>query len=158
VRANPGECEVPFGFAAAIARALAVQPGAAGISADSARELVALDPGLGSQFATTPSMADPSDALRRRALAVLDLISAIVEQDPLALLLDDLHWADSASRQLLSLVTGRTSDLALMIVATTRGSATSVFDQRVVQTLALLPLAPDALTDAIRSSGHWPDE
>ncbi|MBL0169516.1 MAG: AAA family ATPase [Gemmatimonadaceae bacterium] len=157
VRANPGEREVPFGFAAAIVRALAPLPGAAGVSGESARELVALDPGLGSRFATTPSLEDGGEAVRRRAFAVLDLLSAIVEQEPLALFLDDLHWADVASRQLLSIVLGRATDLSLLVVATTRGSAAAMFDQRLVTSLALLPLADDELVDAVRSSGSWPD-
>lgn len=157
VRANPGERDVPFGFVAAIARALAVLPGAAGISAESARELVALDPGLGSHFAVAPSTEDGGESVRRRALAVLDLLHAIVEQEPLALLLDDLHWADAASRQLLTIVFGRTESLPLLVVTTTRGTSTSMFDQRTVVSLPLLPLAADDVVDAIRSSGAWPE-
>ena len=158
VRANPGERDVPFGFAAAIARTLASLPGAAGVSADTARELVALDPGLGSQFATTPSLDDGGEAVRKRALAMLDLLSAIGEQNPLALCLDDLHWSDAASRQLLTVVIGRVAELPVLIVVTTRGSAASAFDQRIIISLPLLPLEPDEVIDAVRSSGTWPDD
>ena len=157
VRANPGEREVPFGFASAIVRTLAALPGAAGVSGDSARELVALDPGLGSQFATTPSLDDGGESVRRRALAVLDLLTAIGEQSPLALCLDDLHWADAATRQLLAIVLGRVTDVPLLVVATTRGSSATIFDQRVVSVLPLLPLDHDEVVDAIRSSGTWPE-
>lgn len=157
VRANPGEREVPFGFAAAIAQALASQPGAAGINADSARELVALDPGLASLFAVTPSPTEGGEAVRRRALALVDLISAIVEQEPLALLLDDLHWADTASRQLLAIVIGRSTDLALMVVATSRGGAAGLVEHRALVSLPLVPLELEAVVDAIRSSGEWPE-
>lgn len=157
VRANSGERDVPFGFVAAIARALATVPGAAGISAESARELVALDPGLGSHFAVAPSTEDGGESVRRRALAILDLLNAIVEQEPLALLLDDLHWVDAASRQLLTIVFGRTETLPLLVVATTRGTSASIFDQRAVITVPLLPLAADDVVDAIRSSGTWPE-
>jgi DNA-binding SARP family transcriptional activator len=157
VRANPGEREVPFGFAAAIARALAALPGAAGVSGDTARELVALDPGLGSQFAVSPSLDDGGEAVRRRALALLDLLSAVSEQSPLALGLDDLHWADAASRQLLAVVLGRATELAVLVVATTRGTTSAIFDQRSVIALPLLPLERDQVVDAIRSSGNWAD-
>ncbi len=158
VRANAGEREVPFGFPAAIARTLASLPGAAGVSSETARELVALDPGLASLFATTPSVDDGGEAVRRRALALFDLLGAIAEQNPLALCLDDLHWSDSASRQLLAVVVGRIAELPLMVVVTTRGSAANLFDQRTVVSLPLLPLESDAVIDAVRSSGTWPDE
>ena len=157
VRANPGEREVPFGFAAAIAQALASQPGAAGINTDSARELVALDPGLASLFAVTPSPTEGGEAVRRRALALYDLVSAIAEQEPLALLLDDLHWADTASRQLMAIVMGRSTDLALMVVTTSRGGAAGLVEHRALVSLPLVPLEHDAVVDAIRSSGEWPE-
>jgi DNA-binding SARP family transcriptional activator len=157
VRANPGEREVPFGFVAAIAHALASQPGAAGINTDSARELVALDPGLASLFAVTPSPIEGGEAVRRRALALFDLISAIVEQEPLALLLDDLHWADTASRQLLAIVMGRSTDLALLVVVTSRAGAAGLVDHRALVPLPLVPLEHEAVIDAIRSSGEWPE-
>lgn len=157
VRANPGEREVPFGFVAAIAHALASQPGAAGINTDSARELVALDPGLASLFAVTPSVIEGGEAVRRRALALFDLISAIVEQEPLALLLDDLHWADTASRQLLAIVMGRSTDLALLVVVTSRAGTAGLVDHRALVSLPLVPLEHEAVIDAIRSSGEWPE-
>ena len=157
VRANPGERDVLFGFAAAIARALSARPGAAGISSDSARELVALDPGLGSTFSTTPSLTEGGEAVRRRALAMFDLLSAIAEQEPLALLLDDLHWADVASRQLLSIVASRAVELPLMILATTRSASSALFDQRTTTSVALLPLDREEMVDAVRSSGTWPE-
>ena len=158
VRANPGERDVSFGFAAAIARTLASQPGAAGINTDSARELVALDPGLASVFAVTPSPIEGGEAVRRRALALFDLVTAIVEQEPLALLLDDLHWADTASRQLMAIVIGRCTELALMVVTTSRGSTSALVEHRGLVALPLLPLANDAVIDAIRSSGEWPEQ
>jgi len=157
VRANPGELDVPFGFAASIARALANQPGAAGINADSARELVALDPSLGSTFATSPAATDGGETVRRRSLALLDLLSAIAEQEPLALLLDDLHWADPASRQLLAIVLGRATDLAMLVVVTTRGAGGNVVEHRALTSVPLLPLDDTGRIDAIRSSGTWPE-
>ncbi len=157
VRANSGELDVPYGYAAQVARALAALPGAAGINADSARELVALDPALGSRYAVSPSTNDGGELVRRRALALLDLLSAIAEQEPLALLLDDLHWADPASRQLLAIAIGRLSDVPLLIVASTRPSSATSLDHATLTVLPLLPLDADAVIDAIRSSGAWPE-
>ncbi len=156
VRANFGERDLPFAFAASIARALAQLPGAAGISSESARELVALDPGLASTFHATPAAQD-GESLRRRALAVLDLVTAIAEQEPLALLIDDVHWMDVASRQLLSVVFGRVSDASLLVVATTRTGISGLFDDRSALVLQLAPLSHADLVDAIASTGSWPD-
>lgn len=157
VRANSGEHDVPYGYAAQLARALAALPGAAGINADSARELVALDPALGSRYAVSPSTNEGGESVRRRALALLDLMSAIAEQEPLALLLDDLHWADPASRQLLAIAVGRLQQLPLLVVGATRPSNTTSFDHPSLTVLPLLPLGTDAVVDAIRSSGVWPE-
>ncbi len=157
VRANSGELDVPYGYAAQVARALAALPGAAGINADSARELVALDPALGSRYAVSPSTNEGGESVRRRALALLDLISAIAEQEPLALLLDDLHWADPASRQLLTIAIGRLSDVPLLVVASTRPSSATSLDHATLIVLPLLPLDTDSVVDAIRSSGAWPE-
>jgi len=157
VRANPGEQDVPFGYAAQVARALASLPGAAGINADSARELVALDPALGSRYAVSPSTNEGGESVRRRALALLDLMSAIAEQEPLALLLDDLHWADPASRQLLTIAIGRLGELPLLVVGTTRPSTATSLDHATLAVLPLLPLGAESVVEAIRSSGVWPD-
>ena len=156
VKANQGERDVTLAFAAAIARALATRPGAAGISMASARELVALDPALGSHFAAAPFGVEPSDNIRTKALAILDLLGAICEHQPLALMLDDLHWADAATRQVISLVIARAADFPLMIVVAFRGHAQPVSRDSVVN-FPLLPLRDDEIVDAIRSTGKWPE-
>jgi len=155
-RANFGERDIPFAFAASVARALAQLSGAPGISSESARELVALDPGLASTFHATPASPD-GESLRRRALALLDLVTAIAEQEPLALLIDDVHWMDVASRQLLSVVFGRVSDASLLVVATTRTSIPGLFDDRIASVVQLAPLSNTETVDAIGSTGSWPD-
>lgn len=157
VRCNPGERDVPFGFAAMLTRALAHQPGAAGINPDSARELVALDPGLASRYAVTPAGHDGGETLRRRALAVVDLLSAVAEQEPMALLMDDLHWADPASRQLLEIVVGRISDVPLLIVGACRPMMVYPFEHSTLAVMSLPPLSVDTIAEAVRSSGVWPD-
>lgn len=157
VVAKQGERDVTLTFAAAIARELATRPGAAGVSPASARELVALDPSLGSHFATASSRTDGTDAVRTRALAVLDLLAAVCEHEALALMLDDLHWADIASRQLLSMIVGRVSTLPLMLVFTSRSSMHAIGEHHGMLELPILPLRTEEVVDAIRSTGRWPD-
>lgn len=157
VKANQGERDVSLALAAAIARALASRPGAAGISVASARELVALDPSLGSHFATAPSAAVAPDDVRMKALAVLDLLGAICDHQPLALMLDDLHWSDSPSRQMLSIIVTRAAEMPLMFVIASRGHAQPIGGDAIVN-YPLLPLRNEDIVDAIRSTGSWPND
>ncbi len=157
VRANPGELEVPFGYAALLVRQLSQQPGASGVSAESARELVALDPSLANHFRVEPSRQTDGESVRRRALATLDLLQAVAEQQPLALMLDDLHWVDGASRQVLTVALGRLSDAAVLLLGATRPGAPTGLEDSQLQEVHLSPLEPDAVLEAIHGSGSWPD-
>ena len=157
VRAFPGDRELPFAFAAALARALSEVPGSLGIGHDSARELVALDPGLRRIFRNAEAAVhDSGESLRRRTLALLDLLQAVCEQQPLALLLDDLHWVDAESRRLLSALLDRSETLPLLVVAATRGVTMHGLPESRTAELPMLPLSGDATEEAIRSTGLWP--
>ena len=158
IRANPGEREIPYSLAAQMARALAEQPGAMGIDPASARELVALDPGLATTFRVGASPNEDGEATRRRAAALYDLLAAVSEQQPMALLFDDLHWCDPASRQVLSSVVARALDLPLLVVAAARGIATDFLSHPRELRIPLLPLDLATTVDAIRSCGTWPDD
>ncbi|MFO0241060.1 ATP-binding protein [Gemmatimonas sp.] len=160
VRAHPGEQALLWSFLVSLVRALAMQPGAAGIGSESARELVRLDPGLAGRFPASSAATAPAeltDSTRRRALALLDLVHAVAEQQPLALLVDDLHWMDEASRQALSFALTRVADVPLLVVGTARSGA-PVIEHPSLETHHLTPLDHDAVIDAIRSAGTWPAE
>ena len=58
----------------------------------------------------------PPQMRTRTSNAVLAVIEQLAEQQPLVLTVDDLHWADSASLDLLEQVVPLTEDAALMIV------------------------------------------
>jgi DNA-binding SARP family transcriptional activator len=157
-RANPGEQDVPYGFAAMLARELSELRGAAGISPDSARELVALDPALGSRFNAAPPPGERGETDRRRSLALVDLIQAVAEQQPLALFLDDLHWADSASSQMLAMVLARVRNLPLLVVGTLRALDGPGIMPSPHQLVDLEPLSAATLRASLESSGSWPAE
>ncbi len=65
------------------------------------------------------------DGTMRRQLfvAVRELIEASAARAPLVLVLDDLHWADSASLKLLEFVLESTSHLPLLVVTAFRNEA-----------------------------------
>ncbi len=67
------------------------------------------------------------EAVRSRLfLGVRDLVEAEASKQPLVIVLDDLHWADSASMQLLSRVLESTNRAPLLVMAAFRSDAETV--------------------------------
>jgi hypothetical protein len=157
VRAAPAGRTVPFGFAGEVASAFAALPGAAGIHAESARELVALDPRLATTYRVAAATTEGGEAIRRRALALYDLLEATAEQQPITLLLDDLHWCDPLSRQVLEAAIAKADTMPLLVVGSARGVVTDWLPHPRVQREILLPLSRSDSLEALRSSGVWPE-
>jgi DNA-binding SARP family transcriptional activator len=158
VRANPGEQMMPWSHVVSLVRALVKLPGAAGISGESAAELAQLDPGVAAEFplaSAAARLSDPQEVARRRALALLDLLQAVVEQQPVALLLDDAHWMDHASGEALSFALTRMAALPLLVIAAARPGGASLERDGLDHHL-LAPLEADAVLEAVRSAGTWP--
>lgn len=119
-RAMWGERALPYAFAAALARALSTIPGGAAVSPASASALVALEPALSGAYRTGADPAIGEEALRRRAAALLELVRAVSDEQPIAVLLDDVHWADAASWQVLAGVLGRLGGERILVVVASR--------------------------------------
>ena len=159
IGANAGERQLPYSFAALLVRELATLPGALGVSSASARELVRLHPALASQFFVDEAAStkpDAEDGIRLRALAVVDLVQAVTEQVALVLIIDDGHWIDDPSRQLLTMVLARVGRVPLFVVAGSRPGANALAVDGALRH-PLLPLEPTDLVVAIRGSGTWPN-
>ena len=120
VRANPGERTVPYALAAELAAMLSDLSGAKGISPASAGALVALNPAVSSAYRQPADSATGEEAARHRALAIAELVRVLAEEAAIALLVDDLHWADAASRQLLDTVFGKLSVERVLVVTAAR--------------------------------------
>ncbi len=157
VRANPGDRHLTDGFLAEVVSQLAALGGAAAVSTGSAGVLVALAPALASLYASaTPDNADGEEAVRRRALAMVDLIHAVSEEHAVALLLDDLHWADDHSARVLAAALSRLEHARLMVVMTKR----PVADPRALfsnfERLELPPLDLAAVTAFVSHAAELP--
>lgn len=121
LRARPADRDMPYALVAAFAEAVADLPGALGLSAASASALVDLAPALSSTFRTAiPRPVSSEDMLRTRTLALQELLGCVAEEAPVAVLVDDLHWADDASRLLLSSLADRLTGRPVLLVITTR--------------------------------------
>lgn len=124
VRANPGDRHISGGFVAEVASQLATLSGAAAVSTGTAGVLVALAPGLASAYASAaPDRTEGEDSVRRRALALVDLAHAVSDEHPVALLLDDLHWADDQSSRVITAALSRLEQARLLVVMAKRPAA-----------------------------------
>ncbi len=76
---------------------------------------VEAEPGVTSSVAT-----DPRALQSQLALALRSIVEALAARGPLALTVEDLHWADPATIESLSLLSELTDVLPLMILVTSR--------------------------------------
>ncbi|HEX6903877.1 MAG TPA: protein kinase [Thermoanaerobaculia bacterium] len=73
-----------------------------------------------------PSLVLSPEARRQRTLAaVLALLGAMAERHPLVLVVEDLHWIDPSTLELLDLLLGEIAALPLLLVATFRPELTA---------------------------------
>lgn len=157
LRAEPGERSIAFSFANQIARALSKLPGALGIHPQSAADLVTFDHTLYEIYRKAVRSDIPdADMPLRRINALLDLLLAVSENRPLALMLDDLHWCDDASLPVVKSLVGRVKDGALLVVCASRGVLDVLPNSESRRHFALAPLVELDTVAAIRSVGEWP--
>jgi DNA-binding SARP family transcriptional activator len=156
VRANPGERDVAFALAADLAVALAALPGAAAVSPGSAASLVALDPALSARYpAARPSSSGADDAVRERGRALAELVGTVADEQPLAVLVDDLHWADAASVRVLGAVLHRLQSAPALVVTASRPGGAAPPTVADTAVLHLSSLTPGQVLDLLASLGTW---
>ena len=87
-------------------------------------DLARLVPALRDRVPDLPSPRESDPETERYLLyaAVAGLLEGPVKQEPLLLILDDLHWADAPTLSLLRHVVAAGSSMAVMVVGTYRDS------------------------------------
>ncbi len=158
LRANPGERQIPFAFAGDLAGKLGTMRGASGVSPAAAGVLVALNPSLSSYFAAGTDRARGPEALRHRTLALAELIAAVADEAAVAILIDDTHWLDAASRQVLTGLVGRSAEAPVLIVTAGRPQAEAPPHAADTERLSLDPLAVEQVNALLVSLGSLPAE
>lgn len=157
VRANAGERHIPYAFASELSACLAALPGSAAISPASAGALVALNPSLSARYAVPADHAGDLEALRRRETALIELLLTVAEEQPVAVLMDDVHWSDSLSRQLVQGVVGKLIGRRILIVTCARPGPEGEPTSSGIR-LVLRPLSPEETGALLVSLGRLPDE
>ncbi len=159
VRAHPGDRDLPFALACELAGALASLTGARGVAPEVAATLIGLDPSLANTFNGTADQATGDEARRRRAFALTELLRATCEEGALALLVDDLHWADAESFVILESMLARADNARLLVVSATRPVAERQLRSERRKTLQLAPLTIAQIGELLDSvAAHDPDE
>jgi DNA-binding SARP family transcriptional activator len=152
VRASPGERAVPFALAGDLARALALLPGSGAVSPLTAGVLVGLHPALSARFTTQATIAASDEGHRQRMLALVELAAAVADERPCALLVDDVHWADEASRRLLGGLLERLEGVRLLVVTAGRPHHGEPMTRTTLR-LTPSPLTPPQIESLLASIG-----
>ena len=123
------------------------------------RELAQLYPQLAGDEAIAP-VGDPAQAKLRLFEAVVALLAVPAREQGLLLIVEDIHWADAATRELLDHLARRLAGLRLLVLVTYRSDE---LDRRhplapvlqawrrssVAEVVTLLPLDEDQLAEMI---------
>ncbi|MBK8248281.1 MAG: AAA family ATPase [Gemmatimonadetes bacterium] len=97
VRARSGERELEWSLLADVVQALGQSAGSAAVDPHVVPDLIALAPALQDRFPHAAASRGVGEETRRRSTATFGLLDAVVQEAPLALLIDDWHWGDEAS-------------------------------------------------------------
>jgi DNA-binding CsgD family transcriptional regulator len=124
---------LPFAPFTAALRRLVRERGATEVAAllpgQGAGELATLLPEFGApqfgalQFGALPEGADPQTVRARLFELVLTLLEQLAEQQPVMLIIEDVHWADRSTGDLLSFLAGNLRDAAVLLVVTFRSDS-----------------------------------
>ena len=155
MRAVPGERLLSYGLLSAMIRELVGQPGALAIHPASAATLVALVPTAGSIYRSVDARRERDLEPRLIGAALTDLLHAIAEEQPIALLIDDLHWADAASLTALGAAMGRVEHVPLLLVTASRHPA--ALPGSYSTALPVAPLDPAMTVHLVSAIGDAPD-
>jgi len=159
VAARPADRDLPFALVASLVEALARLSGGVGVSPGTAAALVDLVPALSSLYlGHERPRHGPEDLLRIRALALAELMQAVTDDGPIAVLVDDLHWADESSRKIMATVGERLANQRVLLVLGLRPIYSGWSPPLGADTLELAPLSLAQMEALVASLGEGEEE
>jgi DNA-binding SARP family transcriptional activator/tetratricopeptide (TPR) repeat protein len=116
------ERELPYSAVGTLVRRLLDHPGASGTPPEWLAELALTTPAVGKRYPNLPPARESAGEGARLRLteAVHELASAVAEEHPVILVVDDVHLADDASVAVLHLLMRRTQEQRIMLIMTAR--------------------------------------
>jgi DNA-binding SARP family transcriptional activator len=157
VRAYAAEREVPFAFAAAFVHGLAQLPGAIAISKSAIPTLLDLNPRLQDQFPSEQLSHRPPRIDSATIVAVGELLAAVSDESPIAIVLDDAHWLDAESRSLLGAAIPRLESSPILIVSAARHPSSQLPLPPAAREIEVAPLRPADIHALISSIAVLPE-
>ena len=120
IRARRGGRDHPMAFLADLVQSMASLPGSMSIMQQTAAVLVGLVPSLIGQFPGVQWHEPPSLRDESLTAAFRELLATLAEEQPILIVLDDLHWADAVSINVIDQATSALHGIAACIVIATR--------------------------------------
>jgi len=148
--------DLPGSFLAQVVAALAALPGAAAVSPATAGALIAINPTLSGRYSQPADPATGEEAARRRVTALAELMDVTGDERRYALLVDDLHWADPASRRLFEGALATVRPGRLLAVTAARPGPWPSSEEQVRECLTLAPLTAEQVGALVASLGCLP--
>ncbi len=160
VHAHFASRDTPRALITQVASALARTPGGSGVSQFAAATLVALDHSLIDQYraAAPPTVVGSAPAATAVADALTELIGAIALDGPLALFLDDLHWGDATSIEVLAESLAACAGLPVLVVSAARTPCSTLCAATGARQLTLAPLDSEAVRELLVRRARLPEE
>lgn len=121
------EREFPYAAIGTLMRGLLDRPGAGATKPEWLAELARFVPCVSDRYPTLPAAKESAgeSARFRLAEAVHELVSAVAFENPVILVVDDVHLADDVSVAVLHLLMRRTQNQQVMVILTARHSELS---------------------------------
>ncbi|WP_282699913.1 LuxR family transcriptional regulator [Streptomyces sp. CC219B] len=85
------------------------------------------------------------------AAATLDLLTVVSRRQPLALLIDDLHWTDASSAEVLDFVQRRVAALPVVVLVTVRADEAVPLDSTGIEVLRLPSVTEEGAERLLRA-------
>ncbi len=163
------ECAVPYAAVADALAPVASRPEVGGLSPAWLAEAARLLPELYERFPGVPRGEDGGGspaAKRRLHQAIARCVEAVAEDAPVLLVMDDVHWADGPSLEILHFLSHRLRGARVLLVMAYRPAelspvarqfARSICSARLAELLVLEPLGAGDVADLLAALGRFDD-
>ncbi|MGQ0538924.1 MAG: AAA family ATPase, partial [Gemmatimonadaceae bacterium] len=122
---TPNDPERPLAMFSSLLPRLTALPGAVGISPESYEAIQRfIDPTAWERVDPPASVAEAARVFGRLRTGIAELVEVLAEERPFVLLVDDVHWSDARSIEVLSEVVERVRGRRVVFVLTSREQCT----------------------------------